>query len=215
MDVLKNQDRQAKYLTISSVKRIQGRARLTLSNGEELLMPRSMLKERPYKCAMPFDRESFDAFLKERAYPFAMEKAIALLATRSRTEKVIVDALRGNAYPEAAIARVMQRLNEAGYVNDRDFAQQWAASRSNKGMGARRIRCELQRKGIDRDDIDDVIENLDEDELIQGAVKTAQKFARGKDLSSPSDRQRIMAALARRGYDYTAAREALRCIANE
>ena len=79
-----------------SVQRSHGRATLVLSTGETLAMPRAMLKERPYRSGTPFDREAFDSFLLERSYPFAMEKAVALLAMRSRTQQEIADALRKN-----------------------------------------------------------------------------------------------------------------------
>ena len=91
-----------------------------------------MPQERPYRGGTPFDREAFNSFLRERSYPFAVEKAVALLAMRSRTQQEIADALRKNAYPERTIARVMARLDEAGYINDTDFAEQWAASRTTK-----------------------------------------------------------------------------------
>lgn len=196
-------------LMLTGVRRIHGRAVLTLSNGETLSMPRAMLKERPYRGGTPFDRESFSAFLRERAYPFAMEKAVALLASRARTEKEIADALRQNAYPEQTIARVMARLHEAGYLDDEDFAGQWAASRASKGLGARRIRMELRQKGVDPDTIESAISAVDEEERMDGAMKAAQKAARGKDLSLPAERQKVLAALARRGYDFALARAAL------
>ena len=44
---------------------------------------------------------------------------------------------------------------------------------------------------------------------MDGAIKAAQKAARGKDLSQIADRQKVLAALARRGYDFTLARAAL------
>ena len=123
-------------LTISSVKRVHGRASLILSSGETLPMPRAMLKERPYRGGMPFDRAQFHAFLLERSYPFALDKAVSLLASRARTEKEIVSALRQNAYPEQTIARVMARLHDEGYINDAAFAGQWVSARTAKGMGA-------------------------------------------------------------------------------
>ena len=52
-----------------SVQRSHGRATLVLSTGETLVMPRAMLKERPYRGGTPFDREAFDSFLLERSYP--------------------------------------------------------------------------------------------------------------------------------------------------
>ena len=198
-----------------SVHRDHGRAMLTLSSGETLVMPRAMLKERPYRGGTLFDRDAFEAFLSERSYPFAMEKAIALLAMRPRTQQEIADALRKNAYPERTIARVMARLDEAGYIDDTDFAGQWAASRTTKGMGSRRIRMELRRKGVNSETIDEALSAIDEDDMLSGALKAARKAASGKDLADPKDRQKILAALARRGYGYAEARQALEALKEE
>ena len=73
----------------------------------------------------------------------------------------------------------------------------------------RRIRTELRQKGVSQEDIDEALSSIDEDDIFSSAVKAAQKTARGKDLSSPADRQKILAALARRGYDFSLARRAL------
>lgn len=178
-------------------------------------MPRAMLKERPYRGGTPFDRESFDALLRERSYPFAMEKAVALLAMRPRTEKELREALKRNAYPEHTIERVLARMNEAGYINDSDFADQWTASRIGKGMGIQRIRMELRQKGIDASEIDRAFASIDEEDRSAGALKAARKAANGKNLSDPKDRQKVLAALARRGYDYSSARDALSAVMDE
>lgn len=200
------------HLTIAGVKRVHGRAIMTLSNGEVLYMPRAMLKERAYRAGIPFDRAQFDAFLHKRAYPFALEKAISLLASRARTENEIVDALRQNAYPEQAIARVMARLQEEGYIDDTAFAEQWISVRMSKGMGARRIRQELRLKGVNQDEIEEALASADEDEMLNAAVRMADKASRGKNLSDPADRQKIIAALARRGYDFAMAKKALQML---
>ena len=199
-------------LTVSSVRRIHGRAVLTLSNGETVSMPRAMLRERPYKSGLPFDRSAFDAFISERSYAFAMEKAVSQLAMRARTEKELESALEKNAYPERTIARVMAYLQEAGYINDADFAAQWTAARTTKGLGSRRIQMELRQKGVDSQQIDEALTSIDEDVMLDGAIKAAQKASRGKDLSSPADRQKILAALARRGYDFSLAKKAIQLL---
>lgn len=203
------------FLLLTSVKRVHGQAILTLSNGETLKMPRALLKERPYRAGVPFDRAGFDAFMQARSYPFAMEKAVALLATRARTEQEIATALRQNAYPEEAIARVMARLLDAGYLSDSAFAEQWASSRAAKGLGARRIRMELRQKGIESDEIDHALSHMDDALLREGAWKAAQKAARGKDLSLPAERQKVLAALARRGFDYSLAKACLQRLLEE
>ena len=164
-------------------------------------MPRVMLKERPYRSGMAFDRSSFDAFLIDRSYSYALEKAIRLLAARSRTEKEIEISLRQNAYPEITIARVMERLLKAHYLNDSEFAANWAASRSTKGIA--------------QEEIDTALEALEEADIIASAIKVAEKAARGKDLSSREDQQKVIAALVRRGYSFSVARRALLDILNQ
>lgn len=199
-------------IKVTSVKRDHGKAILTLSNGEQVAMPRALLKERPYRAGMPFDMESFQILIRERSYPYAMDKAISLLSMRARTEKEIVEALQRNTYPQATIARVMARLNEAGYINDAEFAAQFSNARLFKGMGSRRIRMELRKKGVEQTTIDDTLESLDKADIDQSAFAMAKKVARGKDISDRTDRQKILAALARRGYDFSTAKQALEAL---
>lgn len=206
---------QQPAVTLLSVRRVHSRAMLTLSSGETLVMPRAMLKERPYRGGMPFDRASHEAFLRDRAYPFAMEKAVALLAMRARTERELRESLRLAAYPEPVIERVIERMNEAGYIDDTDFAKNWAASLASKGLGARRIGMELRQKGVGQETIEATLSEIDEDDLWEGALQSARKASRGKDLSSPSDKQKIAAALLRRGYDYATARRAIAALLEE
>lgn len=211
----RNEPRLNDHTTLVSVRRCHGRATLTLSTGETLDMPRAMLRERPYRGGMPFDRASFDAFLAGRSYPFAMDKAVSLLAMRGRTRKEIRDALVRNAYPPHTIERVLERLDEAGYVDDAGFADHWATARISRGIGSRRIRMELRQKGVDAAVIEETLGAMDTEEQLSGACKIARRAAHGKDLSLRADRQKVMAALMRRGFDYETARQALAVLGEE
>lgn len=203
---------QASFISVKSVKRNQGKAELLLSTGELVAMPRSMLKERPYKPGAPFNAAEHESFIQTRSYAFALDKSVSLLAARARTEHEIAQALRKCAYSESVVARVMARLHEAGYLNDADFAEQWTASRIHKGMGTMRIRMELRQKGIIQSEIDDAVCALDHDALKDGALKAAQKAARGRNLSDRSEQQKVLAALARRGFDFQTAKGALQML---
>lgn len=205
----------AQPLTVASVRREHGRAILTLSTGETLMMPRAMLKERPYRGGVPFDRVAFHALLKNRAYPYAMERAVSLLAVRARTKKELEDALRRCAYPEDAVSRVLAYLEQVGYLDDAGFASQWAASRQAKGLGARRIARELRRKGVDASAVEQTLEGMDDGAQLDAALFAARKAARGRNLDDPRDRQKLLAALARRGFDYALARRTLERLREE
>jgi len=210
-----NNELDQTIVKISSVKRDHGKAILTLSNGKTHVMPRALLKERPYRSGMPFDEDAFLLLLKDRSYPFAMDKAVTLLSMRARTEKEIVDALRRNSYPEETIARVMARLQEAGYINDAKFAVQFSSSRVSRGLGSHRIRMDLRMKGIDSEIIESTLDGLNHDDMLEAAIKMARKAAHGKDLNDRADRQKLLAALARRGYGFSTAKQALQAILEE
>ena len=203
---------QASFICIQSVKRIHGKAEIQLSNGSFITMPRCMLKERPYKTGVHFDLASHNEFIQNRAYPFALDKAISMLAIRARTEHELVQALHNCAFSDPVIARVMARIQEAGYINDADFAEHWAAARTAKGLGKMRIRMELRHKGIAQSEIDDALASLDHDAMFDSAIKAAEKAARGRNLSEHAERQKILAALARRGFDFSTAKRALQYI---
>ena len=213
---MKHQTKPAQQaLFINSVKRIQGKAELALSDGSIVVMPRAMLNERPYRSGMPFDPEVHQSFIHSRAYAFALNKAVSLLSLRARTEREIVDTLEQASYSDEVIARVMARLQEANYINDSDFAEQWAATRTTKGLGKIRIKMELRHKGINSDTIDHALSSIDDPAMFDSAVKAARKAAHGKDLTAPADRQKLIAALARRGFDYPLAKQAMQHIIDE
>ncbi len=201
--------------TLLCIDRQGGKAVLTLSTGETLCMPRAMLKERPYRAGAPFDRSAFDDFMRERAYPFAMQKAVALLSVRSRSAREIRCALLSCAYPEETIARVLSRLEDAGYIDDMDFAAQYASSRAERGLGPRRVAMELRQKGLGDSEIRDAMAAFDEDAQLESALLAAKKASRGRDLTNRSDRQKVLGALSRRGFSVGVARRALELLLKE
>ena len=68
---------------------------------------------------------------------------------------------------------------------------------------------QLRQKGVDAEHIEQALGQIDEEERMESAVRAAQKAARGKELSSPADRQKVFAALMRRGYDSASAKRAI------
>ena len=71
---------------------------------------------------------------------------------------------------------------------------------------------ELRHKGIDQAEIDQALSSIDDADVMESAIRAAQKAARGKNLAIPADKQKVLAALARRGYDFTIARQALQAL---
>lgn len=135
-----------------------------------------------------------------------MHLALTYLGYRARTEKEMTEYLTKKEMPPEAIAAVLERLRGYGYLNDRDYAQRFAQSRTRKG-GARKIAYELRQKGIGDEEIDEAIASIDPDEALTSAKGFARKSLRGE--GDQRARQRAYAALSRRGYSGDVVRAAI------
>ena len=100
--------------------------------------------------------------------------------------------------------RVFDRLVEKGYVDDNKFATFWVENRNQrKGSSLRKLRSELQSKGVDQSIINTVLDNSDRndnDELAKVIAKKQSKY---------TDEQKLMQYLARQGFRYDDIKTAL------
>ena len=123
--------------------------------------------------------------------------------TRKQLHDLLVD--RG-AVPEL-IREVLDRFEEVGLVNDRDYAHEWVRSRhSYRGLSRNVLKQELNQRGVDPDYIDEALEQVTtESELEAATALAAKKLKSMRDVAPAAQTRRSLAALARRGYGYEVA----------
>ncbi len=97
------------------------------------------------------------------------------------------------------------RLKELGFLDDRRFAESYAAYRSNaKPMGRSRVARELSAKKVARSTIDEalgaVFDGADEEVLIDRAIEKRIR-SRGRPADQAASR-RMFQHLARLGFNY-------------
>ncbi len=80
----------------------------------------------------------------------AREKALTFLEYRDRTRREVQLRLRRYGFEAEVISEVCGWLEGMDLLNDRRFAERYAAEKVAAGWGARRIVSELGRKGVDR-----------------------------------------------------------------
>ena len=104
---------------------------------------------------------------------------------------------------------VLARLVERGYVDDERFAKLWIENRSTrKGISQKKLRLELQSKGISQDIIDTCLSEGARDErkeLKKVIAKKAKKYP---------DEQKLIQYLLRQGFNYSDVLEALSTVSS-
>lgn len=140
----------------------------------------------------------------------ATNAALNLLTHRGRSEQELRQRLRQKGYTQSAIDETVTRIIDWGYLDDEQFASAWVEQRSNARPRSRRaLAYELRQKGVDREIITEAIEGASIDEAADALRLAAQKWRRDRDQPLEKRRQRTASYLARRGYSWQIAKQAI------
>lgn len=197
---------------ITAIKKERGRYRVTINEAEDVMVPVSLMRERPLKEGQPLDLEEYDNWLMVRQYRFALDRAVGYLAARARSKREIEQKLLQAGYRPCTVEMVIYKLERENLLDDADFARQWVEARSTRKLGRSRIAQELRRKGVSQEEAEEALSALEDDDQLSGAVALAEKAAArikpGEDPRKAASR--IAGMLARRGYSWDIAKEAIR-----
>lgn len=133
----------------------------------------------------------------------AKNVAYRYLTIRPRSRAEVERKLRDRGFPLTTVAAVTGHLIRLGYLNDEQFARQWAASRvRSRGFGRRRIEQELRLKGVDAHLIRDALQELFESDAELGIARgEAEKKLKTLARYAPEVRKRRLAGfLERKGF---------------
>ena len=197
---------------ITEIKKQRGFYHVTINEAECIKVPVSLMRERPLKEGQAIDLEEYDNWLMVRQYRFALDRAVGYLAARARSKREIEQKLLLAGYRPCTVEMVIYKLERENLLDDADFARQWVESRSTHKLGKSRIAQELRRKGVTQEEAEEALSVIEDEDQLEGAVSLAQKAAArikpGEDLRKASSR--IAGMLARRGYSWDIAKEAIR-----
>jgi regulatory protein len=142
----------------------------------------------------------------------AREAALRLLAVRARSRGELLDRLLKKGIERSVASEVLDGLEGAGLVDDREFGRLWAEERMRRRpVGPRRLAHELFEKGVPRPVIDEVVADAfathQEIDVARRAVEKRVERAGGRP--GTRDLTRIRSFLLRRGFSYEVVRDVL------
>lgn len=148
-----------------------------------------------------------------------LSTALDILSRRDHSEAELARKLRARGVDAGEIDRIVARLREFGYLDDRRVACRLAESALAQGkMVGARLRVELRRRGIPPELAEEALAQAaagcDERALVGDLL--ARKFP-GFDpaVADPREKRRVVGWFQRRGFGLSAILEALRCPVDE
>lgn len=152
--------------------------------------------------------EEFSRLFDEAEYNMARQFVMRRLSAMSLPSTTIVRSLKQRLVSDSVIERVIENFKEVGYLNDEEWTKNFIRRQGEKKLGPRAIAQKLTQKGFDRDVVDEAMEASEagaggeaaQREAIAALIKTRFKK---RDLTDFHEKQKVVAALARRGFDFS------------
>jgi|SRR6185369_9483382 len=160
--------------------------------------------------------------LDEEAVREAQEIALRALERTRRTRRELERRLKERGIDAVAAREALNRLERVGLIDDLEYARAFLREKlGRRAVGARLLRGQLVARGVSGAMADQVMAELasaedagvsNRTELERAQRAAAQFVRRYARLDPRTRRQRLSAALVRRGFDYDTVSEALRAM---
>jgi regulatory protein len=188
----------------------RGRLRIVaLSDGREFVFSEEACARAGIAVDMPADLDVLERLDREERRASAHEAALRLLDARPRSEHEMRTRLALRGFDPDTIAFEIERLRNAGLLDDERFARAWVEDRKRiSPRGSTMLRYELLGRGIDPEAADAAIDGIDDRELATSlALQRGRRYA---DRPHEEFLAKVGGFLRRRGFDYRVTSEALR-----
>ena len=151
---------------------------------------------------------------KDAEYERARKRAMYLLGSRPYSTAALREKLL-NSYSEKTADRVIKDMTRYGFLNDEDYAKRLASSIINgKKYGVHRAKAEMRRKGVPDELIEQALSEYSREDLTDNLTELVRKKYSDK-ISDRAEWQKVIAALARRGYGFGEIKTAIMAVLEE
>jgi regulatory protein len=161
--------------------------------------------------------EQLEQLRSEDAEQQAVDRALNFLSFRPRSRAEVRRYLQRKETPSYIIDAALERLDRLDFVNDRAFVEFWVENRDKfNPRGSRALKNELRMKGVERDIVDELVDQEQDEELaLRAARKKAASLAHVPNMDYPTFRNKLGAFLQRRGFGYDVMTHAVKTLWNE
>ncbi len=142
-----------------------------------------------------------DKIKEEDDYKTCLTVAFKHISVSDKSEKQLRDFLIKKGFWEESVEKVIKRLKELNYIDDRAFAKTFVEH--SKKTGKKALIYKLQSKGISMEDIDSALENESDEIQEEKALNLAEKQLPKYDkLNVFEKKQKLNAFLIRHGFTW-------------
>ena len=159
------------------------------------------------------DESKLQKAIFESEVKSAFEKSLDYLGRQMYSKKVLFDKLTLKGFSPEVSKAAIEKLESYRYVDDELFAKQFVQQNSKKSK--RILKDKLQQKGVDKEIISKVLEENRAGDEFEICLLEAKKYAKNKTIDGAKDIQKFYASLARKGFDFSTIKKAVKTVINK
>ncbi len=195
-------------MKITEIKPQKGHLFKITADEKEFFLDRDYLNESGLKVGSRLDGAEIKEHIKKSEYVRAKSRALWFLDRADRSEKTLfAKIVDGNISPAAA-AEVIERFKELGLVDDKRYAENLAEKYLSQNFSKRQVYAKIVSKGVPSAVVNEVLKETETDEVAQIKSLIEKKYK--TKIDTKENTQKTVAALMRRGFNYSAVRDALK-----
>ncbi|MDR0724012.1 MAG: recombination regulator RecX [Endomicrobium sp.] len=191
-------------LTIKKIEKIQFKKnmfKLYFENDISLIVFADTIAKFALKPNINISKAEYEELVSYDKSNRVMFDALNLVSKKAYSQNSLREKLLQKGYNTQIAEKAIVRLKELNYLNDNNYAKDYASYLYRKGKGLFLIKAELERQGLDKDLIKEALVYIKEEnepsEVILKILKTKFKNFNNKDKN---ETKKIISFFLRRGF---------------
>lgn len=137
-------------------------------------------------------------------------RALKIITNSTKSAQKMREKLRQEEYSSEAIEEAIEFLKSYKFMDDSRFAAALVKKGSNQGSSLRQIKNNLYSKGIQKEDLQEAIENVDDEVELENAKKIAlKKYNSIKNKPPEEIIKKVYYTLNYKGFSYPSISKAM------
>ena len=147
------------------------------------------------------DIDFINELIEESNLHYANQKALNLISYKERSKKELIEKL-SKSFDDISATKIADKMENLGLVNDERLAKIYIEDYIfRKRYSINKTKYEIEKKGIDKNIIEDVLDSIDIDESENVEYLLSTKYK--NKLNNEKDLKKVINSLLRMGYGWS------------
>ena len=181
----------------------KNKVKIYIDNEVAFALYKSELSKYGIHAGKELEQNNYHFIIDDILTKRAKQRCMNLLQSRDYTKYQISSKLKQGMYPDEVIERAVAYVESYGYIDDTRYVRYYISENKNS-KSRRQIEQKLLQKGICKEVVKSIYDELSEDDEFDAEEELIQKYVKKRKYSNEEapfeEEQKIISFLYRKGF---------------